>query len=163
MPQIKLLPGTVWTNLTATNPEAEVVDVRRVCEALQLIPIIESLPDGFDTELSEAVTYQLPTGALKLLGLAQVVIKDASILLLDDLSQGLTPDQFDAVLQLLPTLCRSAVTRQPRSVIVATDNKRLLESADLLCILDKGVTTFQGTPEELRQRMQRVAQRPVQN
>lgn len=163
MPQMKLLPGTVWSNLTATNPEAEVEDVRSVCEALQLTPIIESLPDGFDTELSEAVTYQLPTGALKLLGLAQVVIKDAPILLLDDLSQGLTSDQFDAVLQLLPTLCRSAVTGQPRSVILATDNKLLLESVDLLCILDKGVTTFQGTPEELRQRMQRAAQRPVQN
>lgn len=163
MPQMKLLPGTVWSNLTATNPEAEVVEVRRVCEALKLTPIIESLPDGFDTELSEAVTYQLPMGALKLLGLAQVLIKDSQILLLDDLSQGLTPDQFDAVLQLLPTLCRSAVTGQPRSVILATDNKLLLESVDLLCILDKGVTTFQGTPEELRQRMQMVYQRPVQN
>ena len=112
---------------------------------------------GFDTELSEAITYQLPTGVLKLMGLAQAVIKDAPILLLDDLSQGLTPDQFDAVLQMLPTLRRSTVTGQPRSVLVATDNKLLLEKVDLLCILNKGVTAFQGTPDELRERMQRAA------
>ena len=31
----------------------------------------------------------------------------------------------------------------------------LLEQADRLCILDKGVTSSQGTPDELRARMQR--------
>jgi ABC-type multidrug transport system fused ATPase/permease subunit len=118
------------------------------------LPLIESLPRGFDTELTEAVTYQLPTGVLKLLCLAQAVIKDSPILLLDDLSLGLAPDQFDAVLRLLPSLRRSSVSGMPRTVILATDNKLLLERVDLLCILDKGVTAFQGTPDELRQRMQ---------
>ena len=154
MPKLELLPGTVWSNLTATNADARVADVWRVCDALGLLSLIESLPRGFDTELTEAVTYQLPTGVLKLLCLAQAVIKDSPILLLDDLSLGLAPDQFDAVLRLLPSLRRSSVSGMPRTVILATDNKLLLERVDLLCILDKGVTAFQGTPDELRQRMQ---------
>jgi ABC-type bacteriocin/lantibiotic exporter with double-glycine peptidase domain len=157
MPQVELLPGTVWSNLTAMNPEATADRVRGLCEQLQLLPIIEALPQGFDTELTDAITYQLPSGVLKLMALAQAVIKDAPILLLDDLSQGLTPEQFDAVLALLPTLRRCTFSGQDRAVILATDNKLLLEKVDLLCILDKGVTAFQGTPDELRARMQRAA------
>ena len=157
MPQVELLPGTVWSNLTAMNPEATADRVRGLCDQLQLLPIIEALPQGFDTELTDAVTYQLPSGVLKLMALAQAVIKDAPILLLDDLSQGLTPEQFDAVLALLPSLRRCTFSGQDRAVILATDNKLLLEKVDLLCILDKGVTAFQGTPDELRARMQRAA------
>jgi ABC-type multidrug transport system ATPase subunit len=49
---------------------------------------------------------------------------------------------------------RSSFSGQERSVILATDNRLLLEQADRLCILDKGVSTFNGTPDELRARMQ---------
>ena len=157
MPQVELLPGTVWSNLTAMNPEATADRVRALCDQLQLLPIIETLPQGFDTELTDAITYQLPSGVLKLMALAQAVIKDAPILLLDDLSQGLSPEQFDAVLAMLPNLRRCTFSGQDRAVILATDNKLLLEKVDLLCILDKGVTAFQGTPDELRARMQRAA------
>ena len=157
MPQVELLPGTVWSNLTAMNPEATADRVRALCDQLHLLPIIEALPQGFDTELTDAITYQLPSGVLKLMALAQAVIKDAPILLLDDLSQGLSPEQFDAVLALLPSLRRCTFSGQDRAVILATDNKLLLEKVDLLCILDKGVTAFQGTPDELRARMQRTS------
>ena len=157
MPQVELLPGTVWSNLTAMNPEATADRVRALCDQLHLLPIIEALPQGFDTELTDAITYQLPSGVLKLMALAQAVIKDAPILLLDDLSQGLSPEQFDAVLALLPSLRRCTFSGQDRAVILATDNKLLLEKVDLLCILDKGVTAFQGTPDELRARMQRAS------
>lgn len=157
MPQVELLPGTVWSNLTAMNPEATADRVRALCDQLHLLSIIEALPQGFDTELTDAITYQLPSGVLKLMALAQAVIKDAPILLLDDLSQGLSPEQFDAVLALLPSLRRCTFSGQDRAVILATDNKLLLEKVDLLCILDKGVTAFQGTPDELRARMQRAS------
>jgi len=45
---------------------------------------------------------------------------------------------------------RCTFSGQERSVILATDNKMLLEKADRLCILDKGITSFQGTADELR-------------
>ena len=76
--------------------------------------------------------------------------------MIDDISQGLAPDQFQAVLDALPTMRRCTFSGQDRSVILATDNKLLLEKADRLCILDKGITSFQGTAEELRARMQKT-------
>jgi ATP-binding cassette subfamily C protein LapB len=157
MPHPKFVPGSVWTNLIAMNPDATPTGVRRVCEQLQLLTYLEALPQGMDTDLNDAITYRLPNGIRRLIALAQALIKDTPILLIDDLSQGLAPDQFQSVLEALPSMRRCVFSGQPRSVIIATDNKALLEQADRLCILDKGVTTFQGTTAELRARMQQKA------
>ena len=113
------------------------------------------MPHGLDTSLDDALVYQLPHGVLRLLSLAQALIKDTPILLIDDLSQGLSPDQFQMFLEALPSFRLSMFSGQPRTVVIATDNRALLEKADQLCILDKGVSTFQGTAEELRQRLQK--------
>jgi len=156
MPQSELLPGTIWSNLTAMNPDATVTGVRQICSSLGLLGFLESLPEGFDTPLTDEVAYQLPNGVRRLMALAQALIKDTPILLIDDISQGLAPDQFQAVLEALPSLRRCTFSGQERSIILATDNKLLLEKADRLCILDKGVTSFQGTAEELRARMKQT-------
>jgi len=154
MPQSQLLPGSVLSNLTAMNPDATVAGVRRICAALGLLEFLDALPEGLDTELSDEIVYQLPNGVRRLMALAQALIKDTPILLIDDISQGLAPDQFQAVVDALPSMRRCTFSGQDRSVILATDNKLLLEKADRLCILDKGVTSFQGTADELRARMQ---------
>ena len=156
MPQSELLPGTIWSNLTAMNPDATVNGVRKICATLGLLDFLDGLPDGFDTAVTDEVAYQLPNGVRRLMALAQALIKDTPILLIDDISQGLAPDQFQAVLDALPSLRRCTFSGQDRSIILATDNKLLLEKADRLCILDKGVTSFQGTAEELRARMQQT-------
>ena len=136
------------------DPDATEAGVRRICASLGLVEFLEALPEGLSTELSDQIVYQLPNGVRRLLALAQALIKDTPILLIDDISQGLAPDQFQAVLEALPSMRRCAFSGQDRSVILATDNRLLLEKADRLCILDKGVTSFQGTADELRERMQ---------
>jgi ATP-binding cassette, subfamily C, bacterial LapB len=157
MPDSTLLPGSVWSNLTAMNPDATVAGVRGVCDQLGLLDFLDGLPAGFDTLLSDEIVYQLPSGVRRLMALAQAVVKDTPILLIDDISQGLAPDQFQQVLEALPGLRRCSFNGKDRSVVLATDNKQLLEIADRLCILDKGVTSFQGTAAELRARMQQRA------
>lgn len=154
-PESSLLPGTVWSNLTAMNPDVTPDGVRHICNQLGLSNFLETLPQGLDTPLTDHIVYQLPSGVRRLIGLAQALIKDTPILLIDDISQGLAPDQFQQVVDVLPTLRRCQFSAQDRCVILATDNKQLLALADRLCILDKGVTTFQGTADELRSRMKK--------
>jgi ABC-type bacteriocin/lantibiotic exporter with double-glycine peptidase domain len=155
MPQVELLPGTVWSNLTAMNQDATVSGVRQICASLDLLDFLDNLPDGFDTLITDQIAYQLPNGVRRLMALAQALIKDTPILLIDDISQGLAPDQFQAVVDALPSLRRCVFSGQDRSVILATDNKLLLEKADRLCILDRGVTSFEGTAQELLERIQK--------
>ena len=155
MPQNELLPGTIWSNLTAMNPDVTEDGVRQICTSLGLLDFLDGLPEGFDTPLTDQIVYQLPNGVRRLMALAQALIKDTPILLIDDISQGLTSDQFQRVLQALPSMRRCTFSGQERSVILATDNKMLLEKADRLCILDKGITSFQGTADELRAQMRK--------
>ena len=156
MPQNELLPGTIWSNLTAMNPDVTEDGVRQICTSLGLLDFLDGLPEGFDTPLTDQIVYQLPNGVRRLMALAQALIKDTPILLIDDISQGLTSDQFQTVLQALPSMRRCTFSGQERSVILATDNKMLLEKADRLCILDKGITSFQGTSDELRAQMRKT-------
>jgi ATP-binding cassette subfamily C protein LapB len=156
MPQSELLPGTIWSNLTAMNPDVTEDGVRQICTSLGLLDFLDGLPEGFDTPLTDQIVYQLPNGVRRLMALAQALIKDTPILLIDDISQGLTSDQFQTVLQALPSMRRCMFSGQERSVILATDNKMLLEKADRLCILDKGITSFQGTADELRAQMRKT-------
>ena len=92
-----------------------------------------------------------------MLGLAQALIKDVPILLIDDITQGLTTDQFDDFLNILPTMLHSEISGKTRSIIIATNNSLILEISNQICILDNGVTTFQGTTEDLRKRLQQNA------
>ena len=154
MEKTELLPGTILSNLQAMNPDATEAKIRDILSELKILDYLDNLPDGLNTSLDEAVVYQLPQGVLRLISLAQALIKDTPIMLIDDLSQGLSPDQFQTFLDVLPSFRKSHFTGKLRSVLIATDNKLLLEKVDQICILDKGVTSFQGTAEELRQRLQ---------
>ena len=116
---------------------------------LGILDFINSLPKGFDTELTYDINYIFPVGMQKLLSLAQALIKDSSILLIDDISQGLSTAQFQYVLNALPCMRKCWFSNQERSIIMTTSNNLLLKSADKICILDKGVSTFQGTYGEL--------------
>ena len=154
MEKTELLPGTILSNLQAMNPDSTEAKIRDILSELKILDYLDNLPDGLNTSLDEAVVYQLPQGVLRLISLAQALIKDTPIMLIDDLSQGLSPDQFQTFLDVLPSFRKSHFTGKLRSVLIATDNKLLLEKVDQICILDKGVTSFQGTAEELRQRLQ---------
>ena len=151
MSKPQLLPGTLYQNLVAMNPDATQSQVEQVCDSLGILKIIQKQPQGFNSYCTDELIYRIPSSHLCLIGLAQALIKDTPILLIDDISQGLAPEQFDVVLQALPSFKRSLSGRQDRTVIIATDNKLIWEKADRLCILDKGVTKFCGTPSELRQ------------
>ena len=154
MEETELLPGTILSNLQAMNPDSTEGKIREILSHLKILDYLERLPEGLKTSLDEAVVYQLPQGVLRLISLAQALIKDTPIMLIDDLSQGLSPDQFQTFLDVLPSFRKSHFTGKLRSVLIATDNKLLLEKVDQICILDKGVSSFQGTAEELRQRLQ---------
>ena len=154
MENTELLPGTILSNLQAMNPDATERKILEILDELKILNYLDNLPEGLNTSLDEAVVYQLPQGVLRLISLAQALVKDTPIMLIDDLSQGLSPDQFQTFLNVLPSFRKSYFSGKLRSIIIATDNKLMLEKADQICILDRGVTSFQGTAQQLKKRLQ---------
>ena len=150
----ELLPGSLWSNLTALNADATEAQVAQICAELGLQERLEKLSNGIFTMLDEELLFTLSIGTRKLILLAQAMIKDAPTLLIDDISQGLNPEEFERLLTTITKLRRSSVTGKDRCVIIATENKSVLELVDRLCILDKGISVFEGTGKELQARMQ---------
>lgn len=86
----------------------------------------------------------LSGGQRRRAGLAAALVADPRVLILDEPTAGLDPEQRDAFHQLIMTL------RQDKVVVVAT---HLLEDvdalADRIAVLDAGSLRWSGTPEEL--------------
>ena len=66
------------------NPDSTDGKIREILSKLEILDYLDNLPEGLNTSLDEAVLYQLPQGVLRLISLAQALIKDTPILLIDD-------------------------------------------------------------------------------
>ena len=90
----------------------------------------------------------LSKGYKRRTGIAQALLHDPPVLILDEPTDGLDPNQKHEVRQLVRELGQS------RAVILST---HILEEVEAVCtravIINKGLTVFDGTPKELDARV----------
>ncbi|MEU4338429.1 ATP-binding cassette domain-containing protein [Micromonospora lupini] len=105
--------------------------------------------------LGDKATAKLRTlsgGMLRRVGIAQAIVNDPELLLLDEPTAGLDPEQRVAFRALLRDLAQRA------TVMVST---HLVEDVGAACgqvaLMDRGKMVFQGTPEELTARAEGTA------
>lgn len=110
-----------------------------VADALNLV--------GLTDKRTEKVG-RLSGGMLKRLGIAMAIVTDPQVLLLDEPTAGLDPNQRHRFHQLIERL------RETTTILLST---HLVEDVANLCdtitILNEGTTTFSGTPHELKTRI----------
>jgi len=89
----------------------------------------------------------LSKGFKRRVGLAQTIIHDPDVLVMDEPTDGLDPNQKHEVRSLIRTMA------EKRAIIIST---HILEEGDAICtraiIIAAGEILFDGTPEELRAR-----------
>jgi ABC-2 type transport system ATP-binding protein len=99
----------------------------------------------------EGVMHQrietLSKGYKRRVGLAQAILHDPEVLILDEPTDGLDPNQKHEVRALIHTMARD------KAIIIST---HILEEVDAVCtkaiIIAQGKLLFHGTPKELAQR-----------
>jgi ABC-2 type transport system ATP-binding protein len=114
------------------------VGYRRVDEVVHLLQLDDVLEQCIDT---------LSKGLRRRVGLAQAILHDPPVLMLDEPTDGLDPNQKHAVRQLIDTMARE------RTILIST---HLLEEVHALCnrvvIIANGALMADATPAELEAR-----------
>lgn len=100
-----LLPLSIAQNLRLAKPTAHDDELSLALEKVGLLPLISALPEGINTRLSER-GGGLSGGQAQRLALAQLLLQDAKIWLLDEPTEHLDEDTKAAMVALIEQLSR---------------------------------------------------------
>lgn len=98
--QVALMPLSIAENLRLANPNATDSQLIQALKEVELWQLIERLPEGIHTQLGER-GQGLSGGQQQRLGIAQLLLREDSIWLLDEPTEHLDPDTADRIHQLL--------------------------------------------------------------
>lgn len=142
-----LLRGTIRDNI-AFGLREQTVDLElRINKAIgvcQLRPILEQLPQGLHTAISEAGA-SLSGGQRQRICIARAVVRAGSVLVLDEATSALDAQSEIELLTRLFDACKD------RTVIFTTHRIQTARLADKICVLDDGRLVAVGTHTDLQE------------
>lgn len=118
-----LFSASIRDNLMLANPKATEEQLKQACDTARASEFIEQLPQGLDTWLGET-GKGLSGGQARRVHIAQALLKDAPILILDEPTEGLDPITEQTVMGAIWQLM------EDKTVILITHNPRLLKAVD---------------------------------
>lgn len=138
---VMLLRDTIAENIRVAAPGASDEQVRQAARSAQIHDIIEALPHGYDTVLADE--SGLSGGERQRLTIARAILSDAPIVVLDEATASLDPDNETAVQTALSRLVHG------KTVIVVAHRLRTIVNADQILVLDQGRLVEKGTHSSL--------------
>jgi ATP-binding cassette, subfamily B, bacterial AbcA/BmrA len=140
-----MMSGTIRENLTYGADPAAAADERRIREAARAAfadDFIEALPRGYDTEVGER-GVKLSGGQRQRIAIARALLRDPSLLMLDEATSSLDSGSEELVQRALDNLMRG------RTTLVIAHRLSTVIDADRILFLEGGEITGAGTHGEL--------------
>jgi ATP-binding cassette subfamily B protein len=147
---VYLFDGTIEENVRLGRPDATDAEVRAAAAAARLDEVIERLPGGWSAEVGEGGTL-LSGGERQRVSIARALLKDAPIVLLDEITSALDPVNEAAVQAGIEELMAG------RTVVLVAHRMGTVRRADRVAFLDAGRVVEEGSHEELLRRAGRYA------
>ena len=137
-----MLDDTFANNIAYGDPGASLQRIMAAAKMAELSSIIDRLPEGVQTLLGEEGA-KLSVGERQRLCIARAILKDPTILILDEATSSLDP-QSEALIQ-------KALNRvmQDRTTFIIAHRLSTIVHADIIVVLDKGNILEQGTHAQL--------------
>lgn len=145
-----LFDGTVGYNLRLAKPEASHDDLVAAARAARAHDFIEALPDGYDTNLGDRGA-QLSGGERQRIAIARALLKDAPVVVLDEVTANVDPESEVGIQDGLSALARG------RTVLVVAHRLRTVAEVDQIVVLDRGEVVDIGQHESLLARSEGYA------
>ena len=137
-----LFHDTIRANMTRADPQASEAAMRKALDFAAAIDFVDALPGGLDTVVGDRGT-RLSGGERQRIALAQALLRDPALLVLDEATAFLDADTERRVLAAL-------VSRGPGMAVVAmTHHVAPAKVAERIVLLDSGRVAAAGTWSEL--------------
>jgi ATP-binding cassette subfamily B protein len=140
-----LFHDTIAANLRYAKPDATMDELRAATVTANISEYIDSLPDGFATRVGER-GYRLSGGEKQRIAIARVILKNPSILILDEATSHL-----DARSESLVQVALERVMQDRTSLVIAHRLSTIL-NADKILVIDQGSIVESGTHQQLLER-----------
>ncbi|MGE5894287.1 MAG: ABC transporter ATP-binding protein [bacterium] len=142
---IVLFDDTVKNNILYGKPGATDDEIIEAAKAAYAHEFIERMPQGYDTPIAER-GVKLSGGQKQRISLARAIIKNPSILVLDEATSSLDTDSETKIQKALENIMPG------RTTLVIAHRLSTVQKADRIIVLDKGRIVQQGTHVELASR-----------
>ena len=140
-----LFNDSVAANLRVAKPDATHEEIVEAAKAANAHEFVEGLPQGYDTLVGEAGD-RLSGGERQRLAIARAILKDASIVILDEATAYADPENEIALQGALDRLA------QGRTVIIIAHRLTTVAGADQTLVLQEGRVVERGQHDDLIQR-----------
>jgi ATP-binding cassette subfamily B protein IrtB len=147
---VHLFAGTIEENVRLGRPGATDAQVRAAAAAARLDEVVGRLPEGWATEVGEGGAL-LSGGERQRVSIARALLKDAPVVLLDEVTSALDPVNEAAVHEGVERLLAG------RTVVMVAHRLRTVRGADHIVFLDGGRIVEEGDHEGLLRRGGRYA------
>jgi ATP-binding cassette subfamily B protein len=137
-----LFHDTVRANLLYARADAGEADLIEACRAANIHDTIAALPQGYDTVVGER-GYRLSGGEKQRIALARIILKNPSVLVLDEATSSLDSESEALIQQALDKMFIG------RTSIVIAHRLSTILAADVILVIENGKVVEQGNHHDL--------------
>ena len=139
---VYLFNDTIRANILFGKPDATEEEMLEAAKKARCHDFISALPNGYDTVVGEG-GGTLSGGERQRISIARAILKDAPIIILDEATSGIDPENEHLIQQALSELTKG------KTVIAIAHRLPTVRNADRIFVVDGGGIAESGTHEEL--------------
>ena len=139
---VYLFDDTVFNNIRMARPEASPEEVYRAARLARCDDFISSLEHGYETRVGEGGA-RLSGGEKQRLSIARAILKDAPVIILDEATASLDPENELSIQEGLNSLLAG------KTLLVIAHRLETIRDADNILVLQEGRIAESGTHESL--------------
>lgn len=139
---VYLFHDTIRANILFGRPDATEDEMIAAAKKARCHDFIMKLPDGYDTVVGEG-GGTLSGGEKQRISIARAILKDAPIIILDEATASIDPENEHLIQQALSELTRG------KTIITIAHRLATVQNADQILVVEDGRIAQQGTHDEL--------------